>query len=159
MTLWPGARLHPFLDLAQNSWEMPKLPSHLAGAKLPCQTGNPVFSMNWKKTPPKTTWKTSSGWKNVNKCTYVYIYWCHLMSKFMYHSTCTGNTYVNPLCIIYHKVPNDCRSSSIIMILSNHTHKGPKAPESPPFYQGTITRDTTGGMWSRRLCRCDFHGW
>ena len=59
----------------------------------PAKLEIPFFPWIERKRP-KTTWKTSSGWKM----------WINLMSKFMYHSTCTCNTDVNPWSIINHKV-------------------------------------------------------
>lgn len=67
----------------------------------------------------------------LKKCEYI-INTHLLMSshvQFMYHSTCTGNTYVNPSCVIYHKVQNDCRSSSISYKINDPIKSHPQRPK------------------------------
>ncbi len=87
VALWPGAR-----SLHQSPWEMAKLPSHLAGAKLPCQTFTTLFfnfyskptgnimslfyDIPWIERERQNNMKNIFRLNNDNKCTHVYMYWC-----------------------------------------------------------------------------------
>lgn len=92
------------------------------------QTGNPVFFHELKENAPHNNMKNIF---RLKKCEYI-INTHLLMSshvQFMYHSTCTGNTYVNPSCVIYHKVQNDCRSSSISYKINDPIKSHPQRPK------------------------------